>query len=99
MGFEEPISFELHCPIIINKYKFLTISDKIKTDALHCCKRSLYGNYYIDNSNTINDMKVLSSTIFDEKNYDRFMSCSENTFKKVEDFLKKKFTNKCIYEK
>ena len=99
MGFEEPISFELHCPIIINKYKFLTICDKIKTDALHCCKRSLYGNYYIGNSNTIKDIKVLSNTIFDEKNYDRFISCSENTFKKVEDFLKKNFPNKCIYEK
>ena len=99
MGFEEPISFELHCPIIINKYKFLTICDKIKTDALHCCKRSLYGNYYIGNTNTIQDMKVLSRTIFDEKNYDKMISCSEHTFKKVEDFLKKKFPNKCIYEK
>ena len=99
IGFKEPISFELHCPIIINKYKFLTIYDKIKTEALHCCKRSLYGNYYINNSNTISDMKVISSTIFDEKNYDKFLSCSENTFKKVEDFLKKKFPNKCIYEK
>lgn len=98
LGFKNPLSFELHCPIIINKSKCLSILDKIKDESLHCCKRSLYGNYFIKNSIPISDMKVISSTIFDEKNYDKFLSCSENTFKKVEDFLKKKFPSKSIYE-
>lgn len=98
LGFENPISFELHCPIIINKQNFLSIIDKITSEALHCCKRSLYGNFFIGNSNTISDMKVLSSTNFDEKNYDKLISCSEHTFNKIEHFLMSKFPNKSIYE-
>ena len=100
-GFENPISFELHTPIIINKYKFLQILPKINTDSLHVCKRSVYGNYFIKESKTIEDVKVLSYHKFDEnkQGIKDLMSCSEVSWSVVKPFIIKKFPNKSIYEK
>lgn len=99
LGFNEPISFELHSPMIINKYNFLTL--KINTPALYCCKRSLYGNYFIKNSKTISDVKLLGGHIFNEnvQGKQKILSCSDSSFTKIKDFLNKKFPNKSIYEK
>ena len=99
LGFNEPISFELHAPMIINKYNFLTL--KINTPALCCCKRSLYGNYFINNSKTISDVKLLGGHIFNEnvQGKQKILSCSDSSFIKIKDFLNKKFPNKSIYEK
>lgn len=101
LGFVNPISFELHCPIIINKENFKSIEDKINNDALHCCKRSVYGNYFIKESRCIEDVKVLSTHIFKEDNQGQlpFISVSESCFNKIKPFLEKKFPNKCKYEK
>lgn len=101
LGFVNPISFELHCPIIINKTKFKSIEDKINTESLNCCKRSVYGNYFIKESKTMNDVKVLSTHIFKEDNQGQlpFISCSESCFNKIKPFLENKFPNKCKYEK
>jgi len=100
-GFKNPISFELHCPMIINKYNYLSMLNKINSDALHCCKRSLYGNYFIKESKTIDDVKILSNHIFKEDNQGKlpFISCSECCFNKVKAFLIKKFPQKSMYEK
>ena len=101
LGFTNPISFELHCPIIINKENFKVIEDKINSDALHCCKRSVYGNYFMRDSKPIEDVKVLSNHIFKEDIQGKlpFISVSECCFNKVKPFLEKKFPNKCKYEK
>lgn len=101
LGFENPISFELHCPMIINKEKFKSIQDKLISESLNCCKRSVYGNYFIKESKTMNDVKVLSNHTFKEEEQGRlpFISCSESCFNKVKPFLEKKFPNKCKYEK
>lgn len=100
LGFENPISFELHTPIIINKEKFLSVVDKINTEALHTCKRSVYGNYFIKESNTIEDVKILSNTNisnfdFNNKN---FISSSDSSWPKIRNILTQKFPKKCIYE-
>lgn len=101
LGFTNPISFELHCPIIINKENFKAIEDKINSDALHCCKRSVYGNYFMRDSKPIEDVKVLSKHIFREDIQGQlpFISVSECCFNKIKPFLEKKFPNKCKYEK
>ena len=101
LGFVNPISFELHCPIIINKTKFKSIQDKINTESLHCCKRSVYGNYFIKESRCMEDVKVLSTHIFKEDNQGQLplISVSESCFNKIKPFLEKKFPNKCKYEK
>lgn len=101
LGFEHPKSFELHTPIIINKDKFLSILDKINTEALHCSKRSVYGNYFIKDSKTIEDVKVLSTHTFnpDIQGEQTLMSCSDSSYSKVKDFLQQKFPDKSIYEK
>lgn len=99
MGFEKPISFELHTPIIINKTNFLSIVNKLNNDSLHCCKRSVYGNHFIKYSKTIEDVKVLSNHIFKPEDYTNLMSCSEVCWTKIKSFIQKKFPNKSIYEK
>lgn len=100
MGFENPISFELHTPIILNKEKFLSIVGKITTESLHTCKRSVYGNYFIADSKTIEDVKILShfniSTFdFDNKS---LLSASEGSWPKIRNIIAQKFPKKCIYE-
>ena len=101
LNFKDPISFELHTPMIINKLKFKTILPVINTDALHCCKRSVYGNYFIENSKTIDDVKVLSYMNFDKESIKdrKLLSVSDYAWNKIETFLQEKFPNKSIYEK
>ena len=100
-GFENPISFELHTPMIINKINFLSILSKINKNSLHCCKRSVYGNYFIKQSKAINDVKILSSHIFKQEVQGRYnlLSCSESCWGKIRPFIINKFPEKSIYEK
>lgn len=100
-GFNNPISFELHAPMIINKNNFLTILDKINNESLHCCKRSVYGNYFIKDSKTIKDVKVLSYISLNDilQNNPNTISCSESVWPKIKDFIHSKFPDKSKYEK
>lgn len=100
LDFKESISFELHIPMIINKLKFNAILPKINSLALHCCKRSLYGNYFIKDSKTISDVKVLANMNFSPDNllHPKLMSVSDFAFDKIESFLQEKFPDKSIYE-
>jgi len=92
-------SFELHAPIIINKNNFKSILPLLKNESLHCCKRTIYGNMFIKDSKTIEDVKILSNkTMKDKWETMQFMSTSENIMSLVEPFLKQKFLNKSIYE-
>lgn len=100
LGYSDPRSFELHCPMIINKKKFLSILPLFKSESLHCCKRTVYGNEFIKDSKTIEDVKILSNIVTKEDDWDKmkFISTSENMFKTVEPFLLKKFPNKSKFE-
>lgn len=98
-GFENPISYELHTPMILNKNNFLSILPKLNNESLHCCKRSVYGNYFIKNSNTIKDVKILNNTIFNPKEERNLLSCSESCWEKIKPYIKEKFNEKCLYEK
>lgn len=99
IGQNAPKSFELHCPIIINKYKFKSILNLLQSESLHCCKRTIYGNMFIKDSKTIEDVKILSNKKMQDKWNDmQFLSSSESMFPLVESFLKQKFPTKSIYE-
>lgn len=101
LGFNNPISFELHTPMIINKQNFLSIVDKLNNDALHCCKRSVYGNYFIKDSTAIDDVKVLSFKPLDLvlKAKPKVISVSRCCLEQITPFLQNKFPSKSIYEK
>lgn len=100
LGFDNPISFELHTPMIINKHKFLNIIGKLSTDALHTCKRSVYGNYFVKNSKTIEDVKILSNFSTSKLNLHdhKFISVSEGAWPRLKNIIADKFPKKCVYE-
>lgn len=100
IGQNEPRSFELHCPMIINKKKFLSILPMFSSEALHCCKRTIYGNKFIENSKSMEDVKILSNQAVDFNKYDsmQFISTSRAMFSVIEPYLKQKFPDKSIYE-
>lgn len=100
IGQNEPRSFELHAPMIINKTKFLSILPLLKSEALHCCKRTIYGNKFLTNTKSIEDVKILFTQAVDFNKYDsmQFISTSRAMFSIVEPYLKQKFPNKSIYE-
>lgn len=100
-GFENPVSYELHAPIIINKKNFLSILNKINNEALHCCKRSVYGNYFIKEGKTIDDVKVLNRTNFRPEIQGKYnvLSVSEACWGRIKPFISSKFPTKSIYER
>lgn len=100
IGQNDIISFELHTPMIINKNNFLSILPMLSSEALHCCKRTIYGNKFIKNSKSIEDVKILTCSAIDENKWDQmsFISTSRAMISRVEPYLKNKFPNKCKYE-
>ena len=98
-GIKEPLCYELHIPMVINKKKFLDIFNIKGLETINCLhKRSLYGNLYLKGSKYAEDVKVLNSGGFDPGKYRKFLSCSDSGFKKVKDFLSSKFAEKSVYE-
>lgn len=95
-----PKSYELHVPMIINKKKFLSIVPLLTSESLHCCKRTIYGNLFLNNTKTIEDVKILSNHSIDFNKWDKMniISTSESMFKRVEPFLQIKFPDKSKYE-
>lgn len=97
-GVPEPLSYELHIPFIFNKSKFLDMFNLQGIDNIACLhKRTLYGNLYNKRGEYMKDVKVFNSGGFLGKT-GRFLSCSNNGFPIIENFLKKQFPNKCAYE-
>lgn len=79
MGIENPLSFELHVPMIMNKDKRLQLSYDMETwlkRGYIPLFRSLYGNLHIDNAEYMSDVK----NVGDFENY-TYLSTSEATFK------------------
>lgn len=98
-GFEEPKCYDLHTPMVLNKRHFLGIFELEGVndiDVLHA--RSLYGNLYGVPGTYMDDVKYLADSSFNQKKYDKFLSCSNVGFLKIKDFLGSKFPNKSEYE-
>lgn len=97
LGKEEPLSYELHIPMVINKDNFLKMFDIEGVKEVHNLhKRSLYGNLYLTESKRCEDVKVTDK--FNKKLYKKFLSCSDDGFFYIKDFLLSIFPNKSKYE-
>lgn len=99
-GILEPLSYDLHTPMVFNKNKFLQMFDIAGVNdiaVLHW--RSLYGNLFLPNAEYMKDIKYRTNEAFDESKYDKFISCSNAGFLQIRQFLSNKFPNRSIYEK
>jgi len=101
IGFKNPISYELHIPMVMNKYKFLKMFEIPHIDSVRVLhKRSLYGNLYMKDSKKINDVKVVRNYYY-PLGSTKFISTEDDTFRQVKCFLDTLpvFRNKSKYEK
>ena len=100
LGCANPISFELHVPIVMNKKNVLAMFDLpgfMDIPIVH--KRSVYGNLFINSScEQIQDVKMYVDRPF--KWYEkRFLSCSDKAWRNAKPILLRMFPNKSEYEK
>lgn len=102
MGIKEPLSYETHTPMPMEKSKL--------ADIMQYCPpnfwRSLYGNIYNVGGEQIKDVKVYYRERFDEISNDYknntipFLSTDDESFLTIEkDLLKDRFKNKSKYER
>jgi hypothetical protein len=99
LGIENPLSYELHTPIVFNKKKLLKALERedIKhIDVLHY--RSLYGNLYLKGGMDMRDVKVFMRNGFVPKNAGKFLSCDAGGFYILQHYLSCKFPKKSDYE-
>lgn len=98
MCIANPLSYELHIPMILNKQKVL---DMFKLPHLESVKvihkRSLYGNLYMKDSTPINDVKVLKNYYY-PLGSNKFLSTEDDSFERVHPFLNNLFPDKGYYE-
>lgn len=101
LGIKEPLSYELHIPIIYNKHKVLEMFELpgIK-DIPVLYKRSVYGNIYNIGGAYTSDVKILNKTPVDDTilNTMKFLSSSDFTWVKIKSHIQTKFEKKCKYE-
>jgi hypothetical protein len=93
MGIEEPLNYEMHIPMIMNKKK---LKEVLKHKA--CLWRSLYGNLYNVGGNEREDVKVYSVNSSNPKSYDwkgknfAYLSTQDSSFPNIHrNLLAKKF--------
>lgn len=98
LGKEEPLNYELHIPCVFNKDNFLKmfeIEGVNDIEVLHY--RSLYGNLYRTVGKDSLDVKITQRSGFKGKPI-KFLSCSNDGFELLEQFLDHRFPNQCPYE-
>ncbi|MGV9001493.1 MAG: hypothetical protein ACOH18_00850 [Candidatus Saccharimonadaceae bacterium] len=109
LGVVNPISYELHVPMVINKQDMNGLSNYF-TDNIAYQFRSLYGNLCTVGGETIPDVKVFINQQHNNPEYvknprsylenQNFLSATGGSFKHelVGDFVKQKFPEKSEYE-
>lgn len=101
MGFEDPLDFEMHVPIVIDK---AALRHSVKYNLLW---RSIYGNVYqIPSSKMDEDVKVYMNSPLDPKSYDMtslkypYLSSDDRSFVSVyKAVLKDMFREPSSYER
>jgi hypothetical protein len=98
-----PISYELHTPMIINKANFLELLKlpNNTTPAFHMNKRSIYGNLFMKDSVKINDVKIYGNSNFYSYSLKdkKMISSSDNSWKsKLKNYIPQLFKEKSPYE-
>lgn len=91
------LNFEVHIPIIFNRKKLAGIFEKFPAIG---AKRSLYGNMYGEEKQSIKDVKIYGcDTIPSDDSV--FLSTSDMSFREGEvgKYIRGKFKKKCKYER
>lgn len=109
MGFKDPISYELHTPMTMNKQKVMALSDHMAWP--DCSQfRSLYGNIHHVGGKTVKDVKVFldpthndAEYSFDSSRYldkQTFLSATGMAYGRglVGEHVRRTFADKCEYE-
>lgn len=98
LGYNIPLSYELHIPMVINKNKFLSMFSLKYIDTIKPGQqRSLYGNMFLKDSKKIKDVKIYKRYIT-EPGSDKFLSTADNSWPLVKPMLEKLFPTKSEYE-
>lgn len=98
-GISEPLCYELHLPMIMNKRKVLDMFALPGIDKLPIFhKRSAYGNIYNVGGEKTKDVKITSSSIFKPEKVGKFLSCDDVSFPVIKMFLDLKYSAKSEYE-
>ena len=98
MGIENPIDYDIHTPMIINKQKLLDVVDNKHSI------RSWYGNIHNIGGTQIQDVKRYDSAKYSFKNYKEldsnnpFLSTDDKSFKQVHEYLDSLFSKPSPYE-
>jgi len=99
LGKSEPLSYELHAPIVFNKFNYLKMFEIEGVDKINCLhKRTLYGNLYYVGGKSQKDVKIFAGHKFNPDTLGTFLSCANNGFEKVRPYLQSKFPDKSPYE-
>lgn len=97
LGYNAPLSYELHIPMVLNKKRFVGIFDLPNIESIKPGQqRSLYGNLYLTGSKVTKDVKVY----FGQKELPtgKFLSTEDNSWPFVKEHLSKLFPDKSPYE-
>lgn len=98
LGYKEPLSYELHTPIVLNKKKFLeAFSAPYIQSVSPGQQRSLYGNMFLTGSTKIKDVKVYRD-FETELGSDKFLSTEDSSWNLVKPQLEKLFPSKSKFE-
>jgi len=110
LGIQQPISYELHAPMIINKHKAREMLDQFQNRRMYQF-RSLYGNLYAVGGEETADFKVFLDPVHNSPAYNlqpisyleqqAFLSATGGSFKRgdVGKFIRHTFSEKCTYER
>jgi len=101
LGFENPLDYELHVPMIMEKEKLKTVLELLD----QCLHRSTYGNKFNVGGTQMEDVKVYNSGPLVLKSYNlnihdhTYLSSSDSSFNNIfNKILKDKFNKKTRFE-
>lgn len=97
LGIKEPLNFDLHVPIVINKHEMLKVLNNLRVGHSH--KRSIYANIMELGGEYMSDVKVHG---LDSPDFDNMIYLSTNAdavaLGPAGKYLKAMFKEKSIYE-
>ena len=98
-GIENPLDYELHVPMIMEKNKLQNVITKYSL----CLWRSAYGNIYNIGGDQIEDVKMYYNKKYNNRSTKLnkesiFISTEDNSFNLIKDSLQLLFPNKSAFE-
>ena len=98
LGYNKPLSYELHTPMVLNKKRFLALFSLPYIETIRKGHiRSIYGNVYLKDSQEIRDVKVYRD-FYTPLGSDKFLSTEDNSWPRIKQYVGTLFPDKCPYE-